>query len=138
MGERRIGVALSDPEGRVAVAHSVVSARPVEGAVARIAELAAAEGVERVVVGLPLSLSGGEGPQAGVVRAFAERLARRLTAPMEFWDERLSSVQVERWPSSAGRRRRGRPREAAGGVDALAAAVVLQSYLDRRRGERSH
>lgn len=135
MGERRLGLALSDPEGRLAVPHSVVPARPAEAALGHIAQLALAEGVERVVVGLPLSLSGAEGPQAQAVRAFAGRLARRLTASIEFWDERLSSAQVERRPVVGGRRDR-RPRKAAGAVDALAAAVVLQAYLDRQRRER--
>jgi len=82
--------------------------------------------VDRVVVGVPISLDGSEGPQAAEVRSVGDRLARALPVPLEYWDERLSSAQARRSMREAGvpaSRQRG-------SVDKIAAAILLQSWLD--------
>jgi putative Holliday junction resolvase len=128
VGERRIGIAISAPEGRLAVPLRVLNRRDEDADIAAIAELARSEQVEAVVVGHPLSLSGAAGPQATRVEVFARRLAESTGLSLDLWDERLSSVQAERVPAPTKRGRR-RPR------DDLAAAIILQSYLDRHRPE---
>ena len=90
---------------------------------------AAERQVERIVVGMPLSLSGDMGPQARKVARFVEKLAAETDIPVEAFDERYSTAEARRLMAEAGA---GRPRE-RGRVDAAAAAVILQSYIDSRR-----
>lgn len=130
VGERRIGVAISDPDGRLAVPLQVLERRGVRQDAAALAELAARESAGRVVVGLPVSLSGEEGPQAQAVRRFGDVLAGALSIPVVYWDERLSTVEADRLLAAAGERARRR----RGWRDAVAAALVLQAYLDAQRG----
>jgi putative pre-16S rRNA nuclease len=100
-----------------------------------VRRLAESLGVARVVVGLPTGLSGREGLQAASVRAFAAELAAALgpERPVVFWDERLSSALAERSLADSGARRRDRREK----IDAVAASVILQGWLDarRRRGQ---
>ena len=119
-GEARVGVAICDPTETLARPLGVVE--PPDSAGVR--ELVAEHGAELVVVGLPVSLSGEEGDQAASARAFAAELARELAVPVETYDERLTTRLAE---SSA---REG----AAAAPDALAAAHLLESYLQRRAG----
>lgn len=136
IGERRIGVAISDPEERLAVPLMTVTRRAHVVDVGAIADVAEREQVGALVLGLPLSLDGRAGRQAQRVREFGRALAEAVSQPIEYWDERLSSVEAERLlsqaasPASSGRRGRGRPRA---DQDALAAAIILQSFLDSRR-----
>ena len=132
-GEARIGLALSDPLG--------LSAQPLESMTCvgprkdanRIASIAREREVRTIIVGLPLLLSGEEGQSAKSARAFAERLRQRLgSVRVELWDERLSTVQAERTLISAGVRRRRRRAV----VDAVAAVLILQNYLDSGAAER--
>ena len=129
VGERRIGVAVSDPTGTLARPLTTITRASRQADFETIAQLAAEYEVERLIVGLPLSLDGTEGPQAQQTRRYAERLALALAAPIELWDERYSSVtaiQILRGKSKRRRRARGE-------IDAVAAAVFLQSYLDAHR-----
>jgi putative Holliday junction resolvase len=133
LGRKRIGVAVSDASGAVATPYSVLMrAAPAGGDRAAdhaaVAALVAELGAERVVVGLPLSLDGTEGPAAGEVRAEIESLAARLPVPVEAHDERLTTVTAER----ALRAQKVRARDRRGAVDRVAAAVILQSWLDAR------
>ncbi len=128
-GEKRIGVAAADLHTRVAVPLTTieVGGDPVE-AVARVAE---EEGAEAIVIGLALSLSGALGAQAQRARSLADALAQRLDIPVHTWDERLTSAEARRRlprnsRSPSARRRRG-------DVDALAAAIILQAFLDTQR-----
>jgi putative Holliday junction resolvase len=128
LGERRIGVAVSDPTGTVARPLTAIARASRREDFEAIAHLVDEYEAERVVVGLPLSLDGSEGPQARQTRRYAERLDQALEAPIEFWDERYSSVRAtEILREKKGKRRRQQTR---GDVDATAAAVFLQSYLD--------
>ena len=133
LGSRRIGLALSDPTGTVASPYEVLT-RTGDRAADHRAIVAAAREEEavRIVVGLPLSLSGGDGPAARGVRAEAEEL-REVAGPdlpVELHDERLTTVTAQR-ALKDGKMRRGDRRRV---VDKVAAAVMLQSYLERRGG----
>ena len=133
VGERRIGVALSDHLGFLAAPLRAVEVRGrPERAREELAAIARKEGVEIVVVGLPLSLNGEEGPQARAVRAFAARLAPLLDVPIAFWDERFTTAEAER--TMIDRRMKREERRAR--IDAAAAAIMLQGFLDDKRPRR--
>lgn len=128
-GERRIGVALSDPTGTLAspveTVHRRRGKRPPLKALERIAHLHEVTGL---VVGLPLTLEGEENEWCAEVRAVGDELGRRLDLPVTYVDERMTSVQAEEAIRSSGRRRS--QREEKGRIDAAAAAVILQRHLD--------
>jgi putative Holliday junction resolvase len=126
VGERRIGVALSDPEGRLASPLGVIVRRGAARDFEQVAQLVRQHGVERVVVGLPRTLAGELGPQARRVQRWAERLRAHLPVPLVYWDERYSTVEATRRLAASGSRRRT-------ALDAAAAAVILQDYLDTAR-----
>ena len=130
-GQRRVGLAVSDPTGIIATPLSVVEVTSDGEAVRRVADTARAVEAEKVVVGLPISLSGTEGPMAAKVRAFVAELAKRVAIPVETWDERLTTSLVERMlvDADVSRQRRRQVR------DKLAAQVLLQGYLDRLQAE---
>ena len=135
IGERRIGVALSDPLQVVARTLGIVERSSDAEAVAEIARLVREHEVERVLVGHPRSLSGAVGRQAQRVESFATLLAEAVGVPVELWDERLSTVTAARILAERG----VRAREQKESIDAVAAAVILQDYLDAqalRRGRR--
>jgi putative Holliday junction resolvase len=142
VGERRIGLAISDPDGRLAVPLETLERRDEASDLRALASLVEREGVQMVVVGLPLSLDGSVGPQAARTQEFAGRLAKAVSRPLEMWDERLSTVAAERSLAGRGpseRRGRARPgerrtshRRPRGAADALAATIILQSFLDSR------
>ena len=134
VGDRRIGVALSDPTGLLATPLTAVDrldARPSE--FDEILRLAQENEVESIVVGMPVTLSGRLGRQARQVRDFISELSDRTDLPIETVDERYSTVQAQRMLNESERRpSRNRNRE-RGHLDASAAAVILQSYLDSKR-----
>ena len=119
-GAARCGCAMSDPTGTLATPLKVVERPDTKRGLARLARLVEDQDVERVIVGLPLTLSGEEGRQAGEARTFAERLERRVSVPVELHDERLTTRLAER---SGGER----------DADSRAAAHLLESYLARSR-----
>jgi putative Holliday junction resolvase len=130
LGERRIGIAVSDPSGTLASPLSViVRSGDAERDRAEIAALAQAEGVEAVVVGVPVSMDGCEREAARRAREEARALGGAIGLEVETWDERLTTVQAARRLAEGGTRaRRSRSR-----IDAAAAAVMLQGWLDARR-----
>jgi putative Holliday junction resolvase len=128
LGSKRIGLALSDETGFLASAHSVLASRGRARDAAAIAEVARSTGADTIVLGLPLSLSGDEGPQAEKARRFGDALAKHALE-VHFWDERLTTLEAQRYLRDAGMRRAKR----ALTLDAAAAAILLQSYLDARR-----
>ncbi len=129
IGEKRIGVAVSDPSGSVATPLAVLDARRALGDGQELARLVADYDVELLVAGLPLSLDGSEGPQALRVRSAAQRLAGLVSLPLEFADERLSSTEARRTMTDAG----VTDRDKRGSIDMVAAAIFLQTYLDACR-----
>lgn len=131
-GERRIGVALSDPSGTLASPVETVTRRlGKRPPLARLEAVAREHDVDRIVVGLPLDLRGEETPWCEEVRAMGDELGRRLAVPVAFVDERMTSVLAERAVRTSGLRRR--QREEKGRVDAAAAAIILQRWLDGSR-----
>jgi putative Holliday junction resolvase len=128
LGSKRIGVAVSDRSGTIASPLTVMtrSGRRADDH-RRIAEIVAEEEAERVVVGLPLSLDGTLGPAARAAQEEAEQLASVLPVPLEVFDERLTTVTAERSLIEA--RMPGEARRRV--VDKVAAAVMLQAWLDR-------
>ncbi|MGH2616042.1 MAG: Holliday junction resolvase RuvX [Thermomicrobiales bacterium] len=129
VGERRIGVAIADELGMIA--SPLLTVPRGDGDLGALRDLAVSRGVTRLVVGLPTGLSGREGPQAAIVRAFADALEEAVgpDIAVAFWDERLTTTVAER----ALRGRRTRRDRRKGEVDAMAAAVILQGYLDACR-----
>jgi putative Holliday junction resolvase len=131
LGERRVGVAVSDSGGAVASPYGVIQ-RSGDRARdhAEIARIVAEVGAGTVVVGLPLSLDGTEGPAAGAARAEVESLAAAVDVPVETHDERLTSVSAGRSLARSGLARGARRTARRGSVDKVAAAIMLQSWLD--------
>lgn len=127
MGGRRIGVAVSDETGTIASPVAMVVRGP--GEADEIRALAEKYEVVRLVAGLPVGLSGREGPQAAEVRAYTDAIAEDIGLPLDYWDERLSTLIAERSLIASGTRRQKRKEQ----VDAVAAAVILQGYLDHQR-----
>jgi putative Holliday junction resolvase len=127
-GEARIGVASSDPSGILATPVETVPRG--DGDLDRLAAIVDELGAVRVYVGLPRSMSGGEGPSAGKVRTFARDLSNRVQpVPVRLYDERLSTVTAEGQLRTQGRK--GKKRRAV--VDMAAAVVILQGVLERER-----
>lgn len=129
VGDRRIGVALSDTIGILASPFAIIERTDDEAAVAEIVEIARQHEVAVIVVGMPRTMGGTLGPQAIKVQAFAQVLQRATDVPLEFRDERLSTVTAKRL---VGRRRGRRGRDKLRYDDA-AAAVILQNYLEELR-----
>ena len=129
LGTRRVGLALSDEGGRFATPYEVAQVTAPEQAIDRALDVIDKEGVEQVVLGLPLNMDGSEGPRAQSTRAFARNLAQKTPLPIVFWDERLSTSAVTRMLIEADTRRDKR----AAVVDKLAASYILQGFLDRLR-----
>jgi putative Holliday junction resolvase len=128
-GARRIGLALSDPEGQFALPLEAVQARGTEHVVQQLAAEAVRQQAERLVVGLPLRLDGSEGESARLARKLAARLHAATGLPVVLWDERLTTRAAERALAEAGAHGARRKRA----VDSVAAALLLQSYLDAER-----
>lgn len=129
-GQRRIGLAVSDDDGRMALPVRTVVRTSRDQALGEIAAEAGARQVERLVVGLPLRLDGTEGPEARRARELARELSQRTGLPVTLWDERLTTVSADRALREAGVRGPGR-RDV---VDQAAAVVLLQGFLDARAG----
>ena len=126
IGSKRIGVALSDPDMKVASPLAVLEAGPLRADLRPLLRLIEEWEIDRVVVGLPLTMAGEEGPQALDVRATAEAFAARLPVPLAYHDERLSSAEANKVMAEAGLTEKDR----RGVVDKVAATIILQSWLD--------
>ena len=128
VGDKRIGVAVSDELGILATPLTVVRHSNWREDIARVLEIARREDVVGIVVGVPYYLDGTESEQTRKVKRFIERLRERTDLPIYEWNEALSTEEAEARLRQAGRKRR--PGEA---VDAQAAAVILQEFLEARR-----
>jgi putative Holliday junction resolvase len=127
IGEKRIGVAFSDPGQVLATPWGIIERGSKEGDFARIRDLVEEFGAEKVVVGYPLSLDGNAGPQARRVERYAAAMAEALAVPVILWDERYSTKTAADYLRH-GRQAKGRRKKSP--PDAAAAAVILQDYLE--------
>jgi putative Holliday junction resolvase len=124
-----VGIAVSDPTGTIAQALTTVPAEPRETLVARLARIATDQDAKRIVVGLPRRLDGSYGPEAKSARELADELRKAASLPVELVDERMTTVAAERSLVAGGMRRAKRRLT----VDRVAATILLQSHLDRKR-----
>lgn len=129
LGTKTVGVATSDLTRRIATPQLTIARKKFTEDAKALLELAAAEKIGLLVLGLPLNMDGSEGPRCQSTRAFQRNLAKLTAIPMVFWDERLSTVAVTRTMLEADLSRAKR----AENVDKLAAAYILQSLLDAMR-----
>jgi putative Holliday junction resolvase len=129
VGDKRIGVALSDEDAIIASPRETLERKGTRKDIAYILELARREEVSEILVGMPFSLDGTLGPQAEKVSRFVEALREATAIPVKTWDERFSTVSAERAMIEADVSRAKR----RGALDRVAAALLLQSYLDARR-----
>jgi putative Holliday junction resolvase len=129
-GERRVGVALSDLSGSLASPLPTIYTSSEAETVRAVIEIVTREEVIEVVVGLPLNMDGSRGEAAESAQSLADRLKQETGVPVVMWDERLTSAQARRLSNEVGARI-GRRKDL---VDARAAELLLQSYLDSRRG----
>jgi putative Holliday junction resolvase len=129
-GERRFGIAVSDDSQIIATPLATLTRRPGKRfPMPAFLEIVAAQQVVGIVVGLPLTSQGGEGAAARAARALSDRIARRTGLPLALQDERMTTARAH----AAIREQGGSTRGRKGDVDALAAAVLLQGFLERRR-----
>ena len=125
-GTKRIGIAVSDELKMIAQPLEFVPAEPFEQFAARLQDLISEKEVELILLGMPRNMNGSYGPAAEKVEEFAAALKAAVTVPIKTWDERLTSVQANRLLIEGGVRRENRKEK----VDKMAAAILLQSYLD--------
>lgn len=130
IGSKRIGVAASDPLGITAQGLFTIE-REKEDVLKKLRDIVLKEEIKEIVVGLPLNMNGSCGPQARGAIAFADKLKEKFDIPVKLWDERMSTIEVERVMIEAGTSRNKRKKK----IDKLAAQVVLQSYLNREKAK---
>jgi putative Holliday junction resolvase len=128
-GRKRIGLAITDTDGRGAYPVGIVERRSLKEDLDAIRSQLAERRVSRIVVGLPLNMDGAEGPSARAARAFAEHLGTATGVAVEMFDERLTSVEAEERLRSASISRSGKKAVR----DAVAATVILEGWLESRR-----
>ena len=127
-GTRRIGVAVSDELHIIATPLEYIAAEPMEKVIARLLQLIREKEVEFILIGMPRNMDGTYGPAAQKVQDFIAALQPDITTPVKLWDERLTSVMANRALLQGNVRRQDRKQK----VDKMAAAILLQSYLDSR------
>ncbi len=128
-GERRVGLALSDPAGLIAQGLETRETKNAAETLESIAAIAEADEVLEIVLGLPVNMDGSSGEMAGKVEAFAGQLRERVSCEVRTWDERLTSISARRAMNEMGMETRGNK----GSLDRIAATLLLQNYLDFRR-----
>jgi putative holliday junction resolvase len=126
VGDKRTGIAVSDPLGILATPLLVLEHTDTQADIAAILKIVREQGVEKIIVGLPHSMDGSIGIQAEKVKAFTELLKQRSPVSIEFRDERLTTVSAKRLKQESGTKKAGKK----SAYDAIAAAIILQSYLD--------
>ena len=126
-GDKRIGVAVSDPTGLIAQGLAVLErGKSLKADLLRVRDLAEKNEVETIVIGLPRNMDGSLGPQAEKVRMFGQKLAGLLDLPVKYWDERLTTMAAEKLLIQADVSRARRRKV----IDKMAASLILQGYLD--------
>jgi len=128
VGEKRIGIAFSDPMGWTAQGHSVLIRGKPQNDMEHLAELCTEYGVEKIVLGFPRNMNGTVGPKGEEIQEYGRVLQEHLDLPVEYWDERLTTVAAQRVLLEANVSRRKRKEV----IDKLAAVNILQGYLNRQ------
>lgn len=128
LGERRIGIAISDPLEMTAQADSYRLRSALQADLDFFVDLIVAREIDGVVIGLPVNMNGTEGPAAEKARVFGDQLQKRISVPVIFWDERLTTASAQRVLIEADLSRSKRREK----VDQLAAVFILQNYLDSK------
>lgn len=128
VGEKRIGIAVSDPMGWTAQGHSVLIRGKLQSDLDHLARLCTEFGVEKIVLGFPRNMNGTVGPKGEEIQEFGKVIQEYLALPLEYWDERLTTVAAQRVLLEANVSRSKRK----GVIDKLAAVNILQGYLDRQ------
>ena len=131
-GDARTGVAVSDLTGMLAGFTTVIQSRKSEFVAAEVARLAKEHGVEELVMGFPRNMDGTEGPRADLYRVFAKQVERAAEMPVVLWDERRTTIEAHAILHESGKRMK-RHRE---NVDAVAASLILEGYLTKKRLEK--
>ena len=129
-GTRRIGVAVSDELQVIATPLEFIPAEPMEQVIGRLQQIIREKEVELILIGMPRNMDGTFGPAAQKVKDFIGALQPHIATPLKTWDERLTSVMANRALLEGNVRRADRKEK----VDKMAAAILLQSYLDSRPG----
>jgi putative holliday junction resolvase len=127
-GTKRMGIAISDPSGMIALPLEFIPAEPFAAFLERLKQLILKKEVEMILVGMPRNMDGSYGPAAAKVQEFVAVLKETIAIPVKTWDERLTSAQANRMLVQADVRRKDRKEK----VDRAAAAILLQSFLDSR------
>ena len=132
VGERRVGIAVGDDELRIATPLEVIERRSLEEDARAVDQLARKFSVDHLIVGLPRNMDDSSGAQAESVKAYAGEVARAVGLPLTFWDERLTTIEAtERIHTGGGRGKKSRRT-----LDAIAASVILQDFLDSQRNQQ--
>ncbi|MEA1961868.1 MAG: Holliday junction resolvase RuvX [Bacillota bacterium] len=127
VGEKRIGIAICDPMGWTAQGHSTLHRKNLSYDLQQIKEICDEYEVEKIVLGYPRNMNGTVGPKAMEIEGFGNQIAEKTNLPIDYWDERLSTVMSEKVLLQADVSRKKR----RGVIDKLAAVTILQGYLDR-------
>jgi putative pre-16S rRNA nuclease len=133
-GTRKIGIAVTDAAGLLAHPLAILERRSIAADIDNISRILKSRAIDRVVVGLPLNMDATEGPMARAARAFAERLRHTTGLAVELHDERLTSFEARDRVAQLKRRARKNKKRM---IDAIAAAVILESWLERNRPRES-
>ena len=127
-GTKRMGIAISDPSGMIALPLEFIPAEPFAAFLERLKQLIVEKEADMILVGMPRNMDGSYGPAAAKVQEFIAVLKETIAIPIKTWDERLTSAQANRMLVQADVRRKDRKEK----VDKAAAAILLQSFLDSR------
>lgn len=128
-GDKRTGIAECDVSGMLASGITTISEGGMRKTAQRVAREAVSRGCKKIIIGLPRNMDGSEGPRAEVVKAFAALLSEECDIPVDFYDERMTTMVAYRYLDGSGTF--GKARRAA--VDTLSAEIILQGYIDRER-----
>lgn len=132
VGEKTIGVAVSDSTGLIAQGVEIIKRSCLEKDFSRINTLAQSYEVDKIIIGLPLNMNKSEGPGAKKARSFGKKLISHLNIPVIFWDERLTTVAAQRMLINADLSRAKRKKV----IDKMAAVFILQNYLDWEKSKK--